>query len=99
MSKRHKKTSAAAPARDRSAPSPWTGTLPSRRVDGSSPQVERLPRREAEERGVPGSGTALGEAIRLRAYQKWERAGRPDGDGVAFWLEAEAELISGQAEG
>lgn len=32
------------------------------------------------------------EAIRTRAYQKWEEAGRPDGDGVAFWLEAEREL-------
>jgi len=32
------------------------------------------------------------EAIRLRAYQKWENAGKPDGDGVDFWLEAEREL-------
>ena len=34
------------------------------------------------------------EAIRNRAYQLWERAGQPDGDGVAFWLEAERELHS-----
>jgi hypothetical protein len=32
------------------------------------------------------------EAIRLSAYQKWEAAGKPDGDGVNFWLEAEQEL-------
>ena len=32
------------------------------------------------------------EAIRRRAYEKWEKAGRPAGDGVAFWLAAEREL-------
>jgi hypothetical protein len=31
--------------------------------------------------------------VRLRAYQKWEAAGKPDGDGVNFWLEAERELL------
>jgi hypothetical protein len=29
--------------------------------------------------------------IRYMAYSKWERAGRPPGDGVNFWLEAEKE--------
>jgi Protein of unknown function (DUF2934) len=45
---------------------------------------------------VPGSsnGTHLPEEeVRLRAYQKWEAAGRPDGDGVGYWLEAEQELL------
>ncbi len=32
------------------------------------------------------------EAIRLCAYRKWESAGRPSGDGVEFWVEAEHEL-------
>lgn len=32
------------------------------------------------------------EAIRLCAYQKWERAGKPSGDAVKFWIEAEQEL-------
>ncbi|HEY8506417.1 MAG TPA: DUF2934 domain-containing protein [Gemmataceae bacterium] len=32
------------------------------------------------------------EQIRRLAYQKWEAAGRPAGDGVSFWLEAEKEL-------
>ena len=31
------------------------------------------------------------EAIRTRAYYKWVEAGCPPGDGVGFWLEAEAE--------
>jgi Protein of unknown function (DUF2934) len=30
--------------------------------------------------------------IRLLAYKKWEKAGKPLGDGVRFWLEAEQEL-------
>lgn len=32
------------------------------------------------------------EQIRCLAYQKWETAGHPPGDGVEFWLEAEQEL-------
>lgn len=32
------------------------------------------------------------ETIRARAYEKWEAAGRPDGDPTCFWLEAEKEL-------
>lgn len=31
-------------------------------------------------------------AVRERAYARWEAAGRPEGDGVIFWLEAEREL-------
>ena len=32
------------------------------------------------------------EEIRLLAYSKWEKAGRPPGDGSDFWAEAESEL-------
>jgi Protein of unknown function (DUF2934) len=28
----------------------------------------------------------------LLAYHKWAMAGRPNGDGLKFWLEAEREL-------
>jgi hypothetical protein len=31
--------------------------------------------------------------IRLRAYQKWEDAGKPADRAVTFWLEAEQELL------
>ena len=34
------------------------------------------------------------EKIRELAYIKWEAAGCPCGDGVEFWLAAEAELLS-----
>jgi hypothetical protein len=33
------------------------------------------------------------EAIRLRAYLNWEGAGKPAGQEVRFWLEAERELL------
>jgi hypothetical protein len=35
-------------------------------------------------------------AIRLCAYLKWEAAGKPSGDAVPFWLEAERELGNGK---
>jgi len=41
---------------------------------------------------------ALDDDIRLCAYQKWEAAGKPPGDGVPFWLEAEQELVEGRNE-
>jgi hypothetical protein len=34
------------------------------------------------------------QAIREAAYSKWDQAGRPPSDGVAFWLEAEREFWS-----
>jgi hypothetical protein len=32
--------------------------------------------------------------IQLCAFHKWEAAGKPTGDGVQFWLEAEKELAA-----
>jgi hypothetical protein len=32
-------------------------------------------------------------SIRERAYQKWQAAGRPMGNNVRFWEEAEQELL------
>jgi hypothetical protein len=29
----------------------------------------------------------------MRAYLRWEAAGRPACDGIQFWLEAETELL------
>ena len=36
------------------------------------------------------------EAIRFLAFQKWEAAGKPDGDGRRFWLEAVHEILQGK---
>ena len=35
------------------------------------------------------------EAIRMRAYLKWEAAGKPKGQDDRFWHEAEKELSQG----
>jgi hypothetical protein len=34
------------------------------------------------------------EEIREKAYTLWEEAGRPDGDGIEFWVRAEQELAT-----
>jgi hypothetical protein len=34
------------------------------------------------------------ELIKLRAYELWEQSGKPESDGVEFWLKAEKELAS-----
>lgn len=39
---------------------------------------------------VPGP---CDDKVRLRAYEKWEAAGRPSGNEVGYWLEAEQELL------
>jgi len=35
---------------------------------------------------------ATRRALEQRAYSLWEEAGRPDGSGLHFWLQAEQEL-------
>ena len=42
---------------------------------------------------TPKGQPASEKAVQLHAYQKWEAAGKPSGDGVRFWLEAEQELL------
>lgn len=32
------------------------------------------------------------DQVRERAYQLWQEAGSPEGDGVQFWLDAEEQL-------
>lgn len=32
------------------------------------------------------------DLVRQRAYELWEQSGKPDSDGVEFWLLAEKEL-------
>ncbi len=36
--------------------------------------------------------------VRARAYELWERAGRPTGRELEFWLEAEAQLEAEREE-
>ncbi|MDK1494478.1 DUF2934 domain-containing protein [Sinorhizobium sp. 7-81] len=39
------------------------------------------------------------ELIRTRAYELWERAGRPEGDGLEHWFEAANEVQSAKING
>lgn len=39
-----------------------------------------------------GPGMDLEAKIRELAYVKWVDAGRPEGDGIEFWKQAEQEL-------
>ena len=54
---------------------------------------------ETHVNGVPKNGPPRGavtpEAIRMRAYLKWEAAGKPKGQDDRFWHEAEKELQQG----
>jgi hypothetical protein len=66
---------------------------------GSSPATTHARPAVAQTQVAPGASTGQQgvrpvseEQIRLRAYQKWEAANRPPGDGQIFWLEAEREL-------
>ena len=43
----------------------------------------------------PNSRSAIHEAIATRAYDLWERDGKPDSEPERFWLMAEQELITG----
>ena len=56
------------------------------------PHLEELNPAPASEPAAEASAPVDEHAIRVRAYERWEAAGRPEGDGVQFWLDAEKEL-------
>jgi hypothetical protein len=60
----------------------WTPIPTNKGMSNTLPPDGRATRRQASE-----------DEIRLCAYHKWEKAGKPPGDGVQFWLEAEQESI------
>jgi hypothetical protein len=41
----------------------------------------------------PADPAPSADEIRLHAYLRWQAAGKPVGDGVKFWLEAEHALL------
>lgn len=40
----------------------------------------------------------LHEEIAARAYEIWEKRGRPEGEAIAHWLEAESQLLGSNPE-
>ena len=68
---------------------------PLRRLVASDSTSEMKPEEAASVLAEPNpKGEHVSEeAIRLHAFWRWELAGKPSGDGVRFWLEAEQELL------
>jgi len=60
----------------------------------STPSPRRTTTRNTPQPETPMNGFVGEEEIRDLAYRKWEEAGCPTGDGMAFWLAAEQELRS-----
>ena len=60
----------------------------------SLPRTESLATETLEETACIGTTTPCEDTIRQRAYEQWQAAGCPEGDGVEFWLEAERALVS-----
>jgi hypothetical protein len=48
---------------------------------------------EAQATVSPQPSVPTSDEIRQLAYEKWEAAGKPPGDGSDFWLQAEKELL------
>lgn len=72
--------------RSKHAPRPHAGT----------PAPVRAAQPAADAGDSRAARCASADAIRLSAYRKWELAGKPPGDGVQFWLEAERDLLNGK---
>jgi hypothetical protein len=58
---------------------------PSRAIPDAPPANILIPPQQTVE-------AAEEEHIRTRAYELWEAAGRPEGDGAVFWYQAEQEF-------
>jgi hypothetical protein len=73
-------------------------------VQPSEPESIRSANRNPKSPAKPGAADSCAQAlltcdgvcdensIRYNAYLRWESAGKPEGDGVDFWLEAERAL-------
>jgi Protein of unknown function (DUF2934) len=63
---------------------------PARQEESQSKSKPPMTERRAEDSG------ARQDEVRPLAYRKWQEAGSPAGDGVTFWLAAEAEIVRGR---
>jgi hypothetical protein len=80
----------------RAKAAPLATALSSKRVTRSKAQKPPQPVVISDGDVKPVNDAASAEdSVRISAYLKWEAAGRPQGDGVNFWLEAERELLAG----
>ncbi len=63
-------------------------------VTVSLPSTASFATETLEGAGCAGTTTPCEDTVRQRAYEQWQAAGCPEGDGVAFWLEAERKVAS-----
>jgi hypothetical protein len=78
----------------------WKATTPAPRGKTAPPAQTPAPARTAQPAATNGAatqpttqnGAVCEDSIRTRAYALWEQAGRPESDGIEFWLRAEKEL-------
>lgn len=70
-------------------------------VEGSRETIERELERRNHNGTIPPDRSAGGkeERIRRRAYEIWEREGRPDGEHERHWQQAEKELEGEEGNG
>jgi hypothetical protein len=54
---------------------------------------------QPDQSGARQNSQPTPDDIRQLAYEKWEAAGKPPGDGSEFWLQAEKELLDGTVVG
>ena len=79
----------------RTKAAPLATALSSKRVTKSRAQKPSQPVVISDGDVKPVNDTVVPEeSVRISAYLKWEAAGKPDGDGVNFWLEAEREMLA-----
>ena len=50
-------------------------------------------RPQPDQSGARTRALPTSDEIRQLAYERWEAAGKPPGDGSDFWLQAEKELL------
>ena len=74
-------------------PEPLASEVSAKKVVNSQTPVPAIPKPEINRAEINGSSSE--ETVRIGAYMRWDAAGRPGGDGVGFWLEAEQDLLAG----
>ena len=91
MSEREPGKSAARPkaAAAKTTPTKATGARPAARKPAAKTTVRK------SRTGAPPAGD-LQALIQQRAYELWERDGRPEGREHAHWAEAEQEIVGTQ---
>jgi hypothetical protein len=88
MAKSKKQPAKAPPVAVAAPPAPTAAPAVRAGIAGIQPSLD------GQATAVQPSAKVMPEdQVRLRAYLKWEAVGKPPGDGVGFWLEAERELL------